>query len=118
MDHLGKLSDTMHSSFSVLAVQQADDERDRREGMQHRIELIAAIFLVPTLVVGFYGANTWLPGQGKEWGFEVMVVVLLLFSAAVIFLLLRWQGAQRDTKRLEAAERDRMHAELLRRASD
>jgi uncharacterized membrane protein len=115
LDRLGKLSETMRSSFSILNVQQSEEERDRRESAQHRIELIAAIFLVPTLIVGFYGANTWVPGQGKHWGFWVMVAVLLIFSAAVIFLLLRWQAAQQAARKHEAVQRDRMHAELLRR---
>ncbi len=49
-------------------MQTAEEARSRKERTQHRVELIAAIFLVPTLVVGFYDANTWVPGQGRHWG--------------------------------------------------
>ena len=41
---------------------------------------MAAIFLIPTLIVGFYGANTWVPGQQRHWGFWVMVVVILILT--------------------------------------
>ncbi len=41
---------------------------------------MAAIFLIPTLIVGFYGANTWVPGQQRHWGFWVMVVVIIVLT--------------------------------------
>jgi uncharacterized membrane protein len=82
--------------------------------MQHRVELIAAIFLVPTLIVGFYGANTWVPGQGRHWGFWIMVLVLVLGTGLILTLLLAWQRGQRAETRRAAEERARMHAELIR----
>ena len=45
------------------------------------------MFLVPTLVVGFYGANTWVPGQNKHWGFWVMVGALVIFSCLTVAAL-------------------------------
>jgi hypothetical protein len=47
LGHLGELSNTMRASFSVLHVQLSEKERQRQEDMQHRIELIAAIFSSP-----------------------------------------------------------------------
>jgi hypothetical protein len=92
---LRQLGDTLRASFSVLHVQQAEEDRDRSERIQRRVEVIAAAFLVPTLIVGFYGANTWVPGQGEHWGFWAMVVVLLLLSALSIALVVYWQRQQR-----------------------
>jgi CorA-like Mg2+ transporter protein len=54
--------------------------RDRIESRARRIEVLAAVFLIPTLIVGFYGANTWLPGQQREWGFWVMVAVIVMLT--------------------------------------
>ena len=41
---------------------------------------MAAIFLIPTLIVGFYGANTWVPGQQRHCSFWVMVVVIITLT--------------------------------------
>ena len=68
--------------------------------MQRRIEIIAAIFLIPTFIFGLYGANTWLPGQGQEWGFALMVAVMALATVAGVLLLKRWH----DEKRQRASE--------------
>lgn len=114
LDDLEKLSDTLRSSFNVLHFQQAEEQRARTEQMQHRIELLAAIFLVPTLVVGFYGANTWIPGQQAHWGFYVMVGALLFFSVATVGLLLRWQRTQAGQAQRDADERARIRDDLLR----
>jgi Mg2+ and Co2+ transporter CorA len=116
LDRLNRLSDTMRSG-SVLHVQQLEEERERREEFQRRIEVLAAIFLVPTLIAGSYGTNIWVPGQGRHLGFWVMVLVMLIFSAAMILLLLHRHRAQKRANRLETKERERRHAELLRRAS-
>jgi hypothetical protein len=114
LEHLGELSDTLRASFSVLHFQLSEKQRARNEHMQHRVELIAAIFLVPTLIVGFYGANTWVPGQGRHWGFWIMVLVLVLGTGLILTLLLAWQRGQRAETRRAAEERARMHAELIR----
>ena len=111
---LGKLSDTLRQSFGLLHLEQAEEQRQHSEQTQHRVELIAAAFLVPTLIVGFYGANTWVPGQGRHWGFWVMVGILLLVSLfAVAFV---WQTQQRTKAAQKATEeeRRRMRDQLLR----
>ncbi len=84
---LGKLSDTLRQAFGLLHLEQAEEQRRRDERSARRLEKLAAIFLVPTLVVGFYGANTWVPGQGRHWGFYVMVGVLVLLSCLTMFTL-------------------------------
>jgi hypothetical protein len=114
LEYLGDLSNTLRASFSVLHVQLSEKQRERQVEMQHRVELIAAIFLVPTLIVGFYGANTWVPGQGRHWGFWIMVLALLAGTGLIFSLILRWQRAQREENRRAAEERARIHAELLR----
>jgi hypothetical protein len=114
LKHLRSLSNAMRASFSVLHVQTAEEQRDRKERAQHRVELIAAIFLVPTLVVGFYGANTWLPGQGKEWGFLVMLVALVILTSAAVATVLNWRHQERREMRRQTEERNASRRELLR----
>src|SRR4029077_4694381 len=108
---------SMRASFSVLHVQTAEAARDRKERTQHRVELIAAIFLVPTLVVGFYGANTWVPGQGKHWGFWVMLVALLILTSVAVATVLNWRHQERSELRRITDERNASRRELLRSVS-
>lgn len=114
LKQLHNLAGSMRASFSVLHVQIAEETRTRKERTQHRVELIAAIFLVPTLVVGFYGANTWVPGQGRHWGFWVMLAVLLLLTAAAVATVLRWRHQERADLRRRTDERNRARQELFR----
>lgn len=68
-----------------IAEQRAVSERRFQEG----IGRITALLLVPTLIAGIFGANTWLPGGGATSGFEVMVVLMVLASAAVYWGIVR-----------------------------
>lgn len=117
LGELRHLGDTLRASFSVLHVQQSEEDRDRSERIQRRVEVIAAAFLVPTLIVGFYGANTWVPGQGSHHGFWIMVVVLALLSALSIALVVYWQRQQRREVERVRAERRRLQAQLVRDAA-
>lgn len=113
LDQLRELSNVMRSSFGVMHVQLAEQERDRKERTQHLIEIGAAVFLVPTLVVGFYGANTWVPGQGQHWGFYVMVTMLFLFSGIALYVVLKWRRDENEAAELVVEERTRIRNELL-----
>lgn len=114
LDALGRLSDTLRQSFGLLHLEQTEEQRRHSERTQHRVELLAAGFLVPTFIVGLYGANTWVPGQGRHWGFWVMLCVLILLSIAVMTLVLRTQRRTEDRQAAAMQERRRMRDELLR----
>jgi hypothetical protein len=110
---LGRLSQTLRQSFGLLHLEQAEEQRRHADRMQRRIEIAAATFLVPTLVVGFYGANTWVPGQGRHWGFWVMVLALVLFSTATFGLVTLNQRRTQKASLRASEERRRMRTELL-----
>ena len=95
LEGIDKLANALRAGFSLLHVQQLEEARERREDLMRRIEIGAAVFLIPTLVVGFYGANTWVPGQGAHWGFWVMLAALVLLSALGVLMVLRWQRRDR-----------------------
>lgn len=111
---LAQLSATMRQSFGLLHLEQSEEQRRRSEQVQRRNERLAAAFLIPTFVVGLYGANTWVPGQGRHWGFWVMLVVLIVFSMLVVWKITR--DHERTEAELRATEEDRRRkrAELLR----
>ena len=77
---LSRLGESLRASFHSLQLLAAEGQRDRNERRQRRIEQMAAIFLIPTLIVGFYGANTWVPGQQRHWGLYVMIGIILILT--------------------------------------
>jgi CorA-like Mg2+ transporter protein len=109
---LRELSQALRSSFSLLQFQQLETQRDRREQLMRRIEIVAAAFLIPTLIVGFYGANTWVPGQQEHWGFWVMIVVLVVLSVIGITAVILYQNWQ--SRWLEREPRSDGHEKRLR----
>jgi hypothetical protein len=110
---LGRLSETLRQSFGLLHLEQAEEQRQHIERVQRRVEIAAAAFLVPTLIVGFYGANTWVPGQGRHWGFWVMVLVLIVLSATALFIVNFSQRRTRQAADSAREERRRMRIEIL-----
>jgi Mg2+ and Co2+ transporter CorA len=111
---LAKLSERLRQSFGLLHLEQSEEQREHSERMQRRIEIAAAIFLMPTLIVGFYGANTWVPGQGKHWGFWVMVALLILLSFAALLSVLHLQRRASKAAAEAGSERRQVRTELLR----
>jgi hypothetical protein len=114
LEALAKLSETLRQSFGLLHVEQAEEERQHGEQMARRFEMVAAAFLVPTLIVGFYGANTWVPGQNKHWGFWVMVALLVLLSCVAVFAVTQMQRRASEAAAKADIERAKLRRELLR----
>ena len=43
----------------------------------------AAIIAVPTAITGYFGQNVPYPGFGKEWGFVLSVVVMIVIAVTL-----------------------------------
>jgi CorA-like Mg2+ transporter protein len=114
LEALSRLSETLRQSFGLLHLEQSEEQRKRNEQVQRRNERLAATFLIPTFVVGLYGANTWVPGEGRHWGFWVMLVVLIVFSTLVVRRLTRDHQRAEAAQEEAAEEQRRKRAELLR----
>jgi Mg2+ and Co2+ transporter CorA len=91
---LEKLSDMVRGGFDLIQSQAtarqlvlAQEQKDASERFQRRVETIGAVFLVPTLIAGIWGENTWVPGQGKSWGFLLTAAVMVAASGLVLILL-------------------------------
>jgi len=97
---LKETSEALRSSLQVLTtagtaehLRLAQDQRERSKQLDDRITQITALLLVPTLIVGIYGANTMLPGRDHWAGFGLMLG-LIVVSAVVTLLVVR--RARRD----------------------
>lgn len=114
---LGRLSETLRQSFGLLHLEQTEEQRRHSDHMQRRLEIVAVVFLVPTLIVGFYGANTWVPGQGRHWGFWVMVAALVILSVASLVAVVYFQRRSRKANQAATRERRQVQNDLLRGGS-
>jgi Mg2+ and Co2+ transporter CorA len=48
---------------------------------------VTSVLLVPTFIAGTFGANTEIPGQGKWWGFVLMVILMVLGAVGTYALI-------------------------------
>jgi hypothetical protein len=112
---LRELAQSLRAALQLLHVEQNEKRRDEAERVQRRIELAAAAFLIPTLIVGFYGANTWVPGQGSHVGFLGMVAVLVVFTVFGLVMVRRWQEQQKRAADEVARERRELQEQLRTR---
>ncbi len=82
------LSDTIRADINLLMLQNTATQQESTERLQRYLGKVTGLVLVPTLVVGFFGANTELPGRASWLGFEIMLVLMLL-TGVVAYLALR-----------------------------
>ena len=82
---------SVHSAAQHLRLAEAQAAQSRR--LQAALAIVTAVLLVPTLIAGTFGANTMVPGQGKWWGFGLMLA-LMIAGAALTWSLAR--GGNRD----------------------
>jgi Mg2+ and Co2+ transporter CorA len=108
----GQLSDTLRSSFHILHSEVEQAARKTHEHNQRNVEMLAAVFLIPTLIVGFFGANTWLPGQaataGSMHAFEIMAAAMFLLTFVAVAWLWTRRGVERRLNRELEQELDEM----------
>lgn len=93
---LSELAKLLRASFAMEQSRLDEAARRRDEQRQQRVEYIAAIFLVPAFVVGFFGANTKLPGGATWEGFAVMLAALVLLTVGAVAALRRLNRSAED----------------------
>jgi Mg2+ and Co2+ transporter CorA len=101
MEHVVQqaVSAAQQAALVAKSTQIMQEQRIANEHFQDRLAKVTALLLVPTLIAGIYGANTRLPGGGRWAGFEAMVVLMVIASAAVYMFMLRRNRA--DAQRLD-----------------
>jgi CorA-like Mg2+ transporter protein len=110
---LRDLGTTLRSSFGLLHIQLAEEQHRRTERLQNLIEYVTAAVLIPALVVGFYGANTALPGAGTWWGFWVMIAVMVVLGTGALLSLRALRGRTDSATAAAINNRERARAGLL-----
>jgi hypothetical protein len=99
LSDLQTIHGTLRASLDLLAVhataQQlrlAHQQAAQQERLQGALALVTSVLLVPTLIAGAFGANTQIPGQGKWWGFGLMVVLMVLGATGTYRLIRPGRG--------------------------
>ena len=82
------LSDAIRADINLLMLQSSATQQESTERLQGYLGKVTGLVLVPTLVAGLFGANTQLPGGGNWFGFELMLV-LMIVSAVAVYLAIR-----------------------------
>ena len=83
-----RLSGDIRANMDVLMLQSTATQQESSERVQNYLGQVTGLVLVPTLIAGFFGANTALPGGGSWMGFELMTV-LMIASAVVVYFVIR-----------------------------
>ncbi len=99
-----ELSDRLRSALDLVQLQLAQVQGRKTERLQQKVELVAAVLLVPTLIAGAYGANTKFPGLNEEWGTTTMLVLMVVGGTATFFFL-RWMRAREERALEKEGER-------------
>jgi len=96
---LDETSEALRSSLQVLTtagtaeqLRLAQDQRERAKQLDERITQITALLLVPTLIVGIYGANTMLPGRDHWAGFALMCGLIVASAVVTLWVVRRARG--------------------------
>jgi hypothetical protein len=99
-----ELSDRLRSALDVVQLQLAQVQGRRTERLQQKVELIASVLLVPTLIAGSYGANTKFPGLNEAWG-TTMMLVLMVVGGLGTYVFLRWVRRREERRVAEEGAR-------------
>lgn len=97
---LREFNQTLRSAYDLQQLREDAHERHRDENFQRNIAVGGSAILIPTLVAGIMGVNTWVPGEAgptsPHWAF-VALLILVVLSGTVAWGLLRWLHA-RDSR--------------------
>jgi hypothetical protein len=115
---LRDLGTTLRSSFGLLHIQIAEEQQRRGERMGRLVEYVTAAVLIPGLVVGFFGANTTLPGGGTWWGFWVMLAAMAILGFGSLTVLRQLRHRQVAQSASDLDDRARARAGLARELAD
>jgi hypothetical protein len=85
---LAQLSEEIRADMDLLMLQSQARQQESSERLQGYLGKVTGLVLVPTFVAGLFGANTALP-EGGTWAGFVIMVVLMVVSAAISYMVIR-----------------------------
>jgi hypothetical protein len=77
---LRELSEALRDDVDVVGMMMSKHQADKSDALQTGLQVLAAPFVAAAIVVGAYGANTWLPGRDKWVGFLIMVLATIAIA--------------------------------------
>jgi Mg2+ and Co2+ transporter CorA len=92
-------NETLRSAYDLLQLREGELERERDDRFQRNVAVGGSVILIPTLVAGVMGANTWVPGQFQgtgrppHWAFLALLAIILL-SGVLAWGAIRWLQAK------------------------
>ena len=88
-DHILRVSessDALRDLVSTIVETNLSLRDYRQNQVMKKVTSWAAIIAVPTLITGFYGMNVPYPGEGKEWGVVLSVILIVVLSSALYMI--------------------------------
>lgn len=110
---LEHLTADIRADIDLLMLQSAGLQQALSERLQNRLALVTGLVLVPTLVVGMFGANTEIPGRNNWLGFELMLVFMLI-SGTAVYLSIRRLTSDDAVRRFRPSARSGIRDQLRR----
>jgi Mg2+ and Co2+ transporter CorA len=90
---LVEISSLVRNAYELLEVRRLKLAQDRDARFQRTIAIGGSAILIPTLVAGVMGANTWVPGEygpnSAKWAFGVLLLIMVISAAAAWYALKR-----------------------------
>ncbi len=106
LEKLGVVVDTLRTDMDLWSMRNIDAQltsaraqQESSEALHHKLAIVSALLLVPTLVATIYGANTQLPGINKWLGFDLMLALMVISGLAFYMYLNRAQGGKNWSRR-------------------
>jgi Mg2+ and Co2+ transporter CorA len=92
LGRLRRFAESLRASYDLMQIRESEIERERDDRFQRTIAVGGGAILIPTLVAGVMGANTWVPGEygpnSPRWAF-IALLAFVAVSALGGWLLLR-----------------------------
>jgi Mg2+ and Co2+ transporter CorA len=90
---LAEVGKLVRDAYELLEMRRVTNAQDRDARFQRTIAIGGSAVLVPTLVAGVMGMNTWVPGEygpkSAKWAFLLLLIVMVLSASAAWFALNR-----------------------------
>ena len=100
---LDQVGDRIRGAFDLLNLQLSQAQDRRTKKLQDLISKITGFIVVPALVAGFFGANTWLPGGNST---HAHISFFIMVAAMAIGIFITWQVLKRHEQAYSRATTD------------
>ena len=102
---LDQVGDRIRGAFDLLNLQLSQAQDRRTKKLQDLISKITGFIVVPALVAGFFGANTWLPGGNST---HAHISFFIMVAAMAIGIFITWQVLKRHEQAYSAQRQTRV----------